>query len=307
MMTSPRFTQLESLTWPAQFIASACGHLSPLTQEAYSTDLQEFIRWYQVALKESFDPAHCSPADIRTYRDSMRSIKAVATINRRLVSIRKFFTWLVEERGLDRSPATRIQPLGRVVRNPVVLTPQRRNRLLWTVEKLGKGADYPMIMTLAHTGVREQELVNLNLGSVHPFQTDEGVRHELVVMGKGGKERTLPIAAALEDVLIPYFLQRTEATNKDPQAPLFISSRGTRYTTSAIRKKVKSYGKKADIPSLHPHMLRHTFATEAIEATGHDWKVVKELLGHASVKTTLDIYDHPSQERMQKGVEGGNP
>ncbi|MDP2953739.1 MAG: tyrosine-type recombinase/integrase, partial [Chloroflexota bacterium] len=204
---------------------------------------------------------------------------------------------------IDRSPATKIQPLGKVVRAPIVLTPQRRNRLLWTGEKLGRGADYPLIMTLAHTGVREGELVSLNLINMVPIQTDTGWRYELVVMGKGGKQRTIPIATVLEEVLVPYLLKRLDATGTDPQAPLFISARGTRYTTSAIQKKVKSYGKKSDIPGLHPHMLRHTFATEAIEATGKDWKVVKELLGHASVKTTLDIYDHPSPERMQRGVE----
>jgi tyrosine recombinase XerC len=227
-----------------------------------------------------------------------------ATIRLRFAAIRSFYKYLVHRRGLAKSPAADLQLPKAERKLPVVLNLTQMEELLELPNKLA--GEKPRIAWLAardtallelfySCGLRISELRQLDVKDIDFLS--ESVR----VMGKGSKERIVPIGGPALSALQRY---RREAAIT--QGPLFLSSRKTRITQQAIDLLLKKYLAQSSIPfAISPHKLRHSFATHMLDA-GADLRSVQSLLGHASLSTT-QIYTHVTRERLRQAYDGAHP
>ena len=265
--------------------------LSAATLSAYRGDLSQFSRWLcgrGRALEEARrldvldflgDHAHWPPR----------------TIARRLSALRRFYRHLEREGRVASNPCDRIDAprLGRPL--PEVLTEQEVERLLAAPDiatALGT-RDRAMLEVLYATGLRVSELVRLRADQVNLLQ---GV---LRVVGKGGKERLVPLGEPAVDWL-ERFLDRGRAEILGPRvtSALFPTGRGRGMTRQAFWHLIKRHARQAGISrEISPHTLRHAFATHLLDH-GADLRVVQMLLGHRDISTT-QIYTHIARERLK--------
>ncbi len=213
---------------------------------------------------------------------------------RRVSSVKRFFQYCLRERLIAEDPTLRLDPPKRTPRFPRTLSEADVDALLAapdTASALGT-RDRAMLETLYATGLRVSELVGLKTFHVN---LDAGV---VRVMGKGSKERLVPLGEPAVDAIASYVRQRKVAAGKRADA-LFVTARGGGMTRQAFWHLIRRYGARA-IPGkpLSPHTLRHAFATHLINH-GADLRVVQLLLGHADISTT-QIYTHVARERLKK-------
>ncbi len=224
------------------------------------------------------------------------------TIARRLSCVRSFFRYLCREGALDTSPAAAI-PTPRLDKKlPSFLDEGQMLRLLEAPDaKTWQGLrDRAILETFYSTGMRVSELVGLNREDIDEFSD------VTVVRGKGKKERLCPIGAPAMKSIQRYLEARPKNSElKDPRA-VFVSQKKTRLTTRQVDRLLVRYVRQAGLPpSIHPHSLRHTFATHLLDR-GADLRSVQELLGHASLSTT-QIYTHVTPQRLKKVYDAAHP
>ncbi|MDA3936083.1 MAG: site-specific tyrosine recombinase XerD [Actinomycetota bacterium] len=284
---------------PAQLVDAFILHLnterglSPHTIRAYSADLAAYLDW---AVRENVDPVKLSHKRLRRYLAELDQAKySRRTIARRLSSIRSFFGYLVREGIAESDPAS------------VLLTPKQPRRLPKIVpddvvtalldapsENSPCGSrDRAILELLYATGVRVSELSGLDLGD-----TDLATG-QIKVMGKGSKERIIPIHRAAVS-RIRHYLKYGRPSLARPQSydALFLSTRGNRMSPDAVRVMMKRHLRTTeDRIGMTPHTLRHTFATSLLDA-GADLRTVQELLGHVALSTT-QIYTHVGRKRLR--------
>ncbi|HXJ50162.1 MAG TPA: site-specific tyrosine recombinase XerD [Burkholderiales bacterium] len=218
------------------------------------------------------------------------SRKGRASSMARLVSsLKRFYRYCVRERRIAADPTLKLDPPKRAPRFPSTLSEADVESLLAAPDPstpLGL-RDRAMLETLYATGLRVSELVRLKTFEVN---LDAGV---LRVMGKGSKERLVPLGEEAVDWIARYLNERKGAADA-----LFLTARGAGMTRQAFWHLIRRYGKRA-IPAkkLSPHVLRHAFATHLINH-GADLRVVQLLLGHADISTT-QIYTHVARERLK--------
>jgi integrase/recombinase XerD len=208
---------------------------------------------------------------------------------RRVSTFKRFYQYCVRERRIGADPTLKLDPPKRTPRFPKSLSEADVEALLAapdTATPLGL-RDRAMLETLYATGLRVSELVALKTFEVN---LDAGV---VRVVGKGNKERLVPLGEEAADWISLYLKQR-----KSNSSALFITSRGRGMTRQAFWHLIRRYGTRA-IPGkkLSPHVLRHAFATHLINH-GADLRVVQLLLGHADISTT-QIYTHVARERLK--------
>ena len=215
---------------------------------------------------------------------------------RRLSSVRRFYQYCLRERLIGTDPTLKLDPPKRAPRFPKTLSEQDVEALLAAPDvgdPLGL-RDRAMLETLYATGLRVSELVALKTFEVN---SNAGV---VRVMGKGSKERLVPLGEEAVDWITRYVAEgrNTLKGKRDPDA-LFITARGAGMTRQAFWHLIRRYGKRA-IPGkrLSPHVLHHAFATHLINH-GADLRVVQMLLGHADISTT-QIYTHVARERLKQ-------
>jgi integrase/recombinase XerD len=220
----------------------------------------------------------------------LASRKGRASSAARLVSsLKRFYRYCLRERRIGADPTLKLDPPKRVPRFPKTLSEADVEALLGAPEvakALGL-RDRAMLETLYATGLRVSELVALKIFEVN---LDAGV---VRVMGKGSKERLVPLGEEAVDWIARYLQQR-----KGKADALFLTARGGGMTRQAFWHLIRRYGARA-VPGkkLSPHMLRHAFATHLINH-GADLRVVQLLLGHADISTT-QIYTHVARERLK--------
>jgi integrase/recombinase XerC len=247
----------------------------------------------------------CTADDFRRYLFELSKARAArATIRLHFAALRTFYKWLCERHGLKRNPLKEVQ-LPKLQRKlPLVLTIAQMDDLLSAPARVPLEKQAPAwvpardtaIMELFYSsGLRLAELAGLDVQHIDPFS--ESVR----VMGKGRKERIIPVGAPALQAIQHYRSQaRVEA------GPLFISKRRSRISTEGIGHLLKKYLRHTAIPlSISPHKLRHSFATHMLDA-GADLRGVQALLGHASISTT-QIYTHVTIERLKKAYGDSHP
>lgn len=214
---------------------------------------------------------------------------------RRLSSLKRFFQWCVRERLAGSDSTLRLDPPKRAPRFPKVLSEADVEALLAAPDAgtaLGF-RDRTMLEVLYASGLRVSELVNLKTFEVNQ---EAGV---LRILGKGSKERLVPLGEEAVDWILRYQAQwRPALLGRRQSEALFVTARGAAMTRQAFWLNIKRYGDRA-LPGkpISPHVLRHAFATHLINH-GADLRVVQMLLGHADISTT-QIYTHVARERLK--------
>lgn len=231
--------------------------------------------------------------------------RASSTIARKLSSIKAFYRFLVAERYLEVNPAEVLEAAKHGLVLPKSLTIEEVEKLLNAPDltTLDGYRDRAMLEVLYATGMRVSELVNLPLASV-----DLKMQY-LVVMGKGSKERMLPLGRVAIGYLERYIKSVRLNIMKDVVddiRTLFVLPNGKAMTRLVFYHLVEKYGKQAGITKhITPHMLRHSFATHLLN-NGTDLRVVQELLGHADISTT-QIYTHLDLARLREVYDKAHP
>ncbi|MDN3506346.1 MAG: site-specific tyrosine recombinase XerD [Simkaniaceae bacterium] len=267
--------------------------LSKNTVMAYRRDLSAFL---DVVRKADF--ASISKEDILAFMDSLRSKNlASSSIYRAMVALKTFFRFLRREKLISSEETLYLDTPKVWQLVPEVLTePEVQVLLNAPSEEEPLGArDRAILAVLYASGLRVSEVCGLNI-------TDLG-EDTVRVVGKGGKERIVPIANSAVNAVDHYLLHfRAECSNQ----ALFVSSKGKRMDRVAIWTKVKQYAQVAGITkTISPHTLRHSFATHLLE-NGADLRVIQEMLGHSSVATT-DRYTHISQKHLSSAFNAFHP
>jgi len=229
---------------------------------------------------------------------------AKGSITRKLSAIRSFYHYLVREGILNNNPIEQVSSPKRDRRLPSFLTVEETIRLLKSPD-LGtpQGLRDRCLMELIYaTGLRVSELDNLGIEQVN-LDT-----HEIKVCGKGSKERVVLIGEPAAIALINYLKNARPLllSNKVNNNNLFLNNKGDRISERMIQKILSKYARLAGIEKrVHPHLLRHTFATHLLDG-GADLRVVQELLGHSNLSTT-QIYTHVTQSRARKVYLSAHP
>jgi integrase/recombinase XerC len=265
---------------------------SPATQRAYRSDLVQFVAW---AHERGWnEPSTITKRELREYLAHMTDRGDERTsIVRRRASLRSYFSWMVERGHLLENPAVRLsapRPAGHL---PKIVVREQLEHLLdddWGDDQWAT-LDRAVCEVLYGAGLRVSELCGLDVGSI---DFNQGL---LRVLGKGRKERIVPLhQRGLESLRLWLDDARSEVANADsPGEALFYNRRGHRLGTRDVRRILDNRVARGHI---HPHALRHTYATHLLEG-GADLRVVQELLGHESL-TTTQLYTHVSKSRLQK-------
>lgn len=271
-------------------------NLSERTRKAYQYDLRRFVDWLVVVQKRTPALEDITVADIRAYLQKLQidhGYKAT-TLSRVIASIRVFFEYCVRTERLEASPAVHFHNPKKPKKLPVYLVEGELNKMLEVPDQSDwKGVrDFALITTFAFTGLRLQELVNLNLDNVD-FE-----RRTLRVFGKGAKERIVPMNEKVNEAIGRYLAVRLFAESD----AVFLNKRQGRLSPRGIQKIIKDYSIRAGILKrrISPHKLRHTFAT-LLHHHGVDVLEIQSLLGHASV-TSTQIYTHTSSSKLAGAV-----
>jgi integrase/recombinase XerD len=275
--------------------------LSPNTISAYLSDLRQFFKYL---LSENLPPLKVDPRQIEDYLWKIKSEQNLApsSLFRKTESIKSFYSFLAAEKKIERSPAGLFHAPKMPKRLPHALS-------LAAVDSLFRTEDLSsfegtrrrtMVEVLYATGMRVSEILSLKSEAVN-FQ-DGWVR----VLGKGMKERLIPLHASAVLWLKKYAETRARRFPHHDSAELFLSRRGKKLSRAQFWREIRDIGRKAGLSfPLHPHLLRHTFATHML-AGGADLRAVQELLGHSSLATT-EIYTHVERSGLKSAHERFHP
>ena len=264
------------------------------TRRAYRVDLAQFARW---ASGQELEPASVDHRALRRYAASLSERRAApATVARKLAALRGFFRALVELGERGDNPAELLSSPKRPQHLPRVMKPADVAKLLDRIP-----ATTPLelrdraLFELAYaSGLRAEELVSLDLDAVD-FDA-ERVRVE----GKGEKTRLVPTGEHALRAIERYLGRARPALANSEGRALFLSKTGRRLSTSDVRRRLRVWTHRASFPGvgdLHPHALRHSFATHLLEG-GADLRAIQELLGHASISTT-QVYTRVESSRLR--------
>jgi len=272
--------------------------LSPHTLKAYQRDLSHFLAFYH---REALTPATLDSYVIRRYAaECHRKGSSPRSLARRLSALRQFFGYLVHAEVLSANPAIHVQAPKPSRRLPATLDTDQVASL---VELEGDDSltlrDRAILELLYSSGLRLAELVGLDLLDLDV--SDRSVR----VTGKGNKTRIVPVGRRALDALQNWFPHR--ATMARPEEPaVFVSQRGTRLSPRTVQMRVKHWAKRRGATvHVHPHMLRHSFATHLLESS-RNLRAVQELLGHASISTT-QVYTHLDFQHLAQIYDQSHP
>ncbi len=292
---------MERAGWITRFLESLRveRRLSPHTLSGYRRDLTRL-------------DAFCAAEDIaRWNRLTAHHIRALVaaehrrgldgrSLQRLLSALRSFFEYLIARQEMTHNPAVGIRAPKSPRRLPVTLDVDQMNRLL---ELPGDGPlvtrDRAIMELFYSSGLRLSELVNLDL--VDLDLEDATVR----VTGKGNKTRVVPVGRHARTALKAWIDERLAIPGPDARA-LFVGRGGRRLSPRAIQARLRAWARRQGLDlDLHPHMLRHSFASHLLESSG-DLRAVQELLGHADISTT-QIYTHLDFQHLAQVYDAAHP
>ena len=278
--------------------------LADNTRAAYLRDLRLLQK--ALGLQDSEGLLGVSRRQLLAYLSQLKqSGRSASTIARRLASIKAFYRFLTAERYLRRDPAEVLEAAQKGLHLPKFLSVQDVDKLLEqpNLGTLDGYRDKTMLETLYATGMRVSELVSV------PLQNVDLKMQYVIVMGKGSKERMLPLGRTALKYLERYIsVVRPQLLHGKPEEvqELFVTSWGGPMTRQRVNELIEGYAKDAGITKrVTPHMLRYSFATHLLN-NGTDLRVVQELLGHADISTT-QIYTHMDMERLREVYDKTHP
>src|SRR5258708_2697043 len=315
-------------------------HYSPLTIANYGTDLDQFLIYLTPPGVESPALQSVTHSEIREFVSHLHDLGLQkSSIARKLAAIRSLFKYCVRQQLLKEDPARLVATTKLPKRVPSVLSAEEMNQFLNEIADMeqlqaheapsarkrtravaaaARGArvkrddavlllrrDRALLELLYAAGLRVSELTGLNLGSVEP---KERVLH---VRGKGGKERIVPYGSKAQEALEAYWPAREHLLQQAGREPahaeaVFLNYAGRRLTRRSVGRIVKKYVRLVNINwDIHPHSLRHAFATHLL-ADGADLRAIQELLGHVSLSTT-QRYTHASIRQLMEVYDKSHP
>jgi integrase/recombinase XerC len=302
--TDPLEQQIDAF---AQYLADE-RRASPRTVETYIRDLRSFRDY----IREEGLPADAGKLDIVALRGFLSSLfgsNQASTMKKKVSAVRSFFKFLLKRQIIEQNPASGLRSPKIAKSLPRFLTVDQAFRVMDAPPKEDKRAksfkarDQALLETLYGTGVRVSELAGMNVN--HCDFTESEVR----VLGKGGKERIVPLGKSAVEAIRTYLPERggllEKAKEGDPDA-LWLSRIGRRLSVRQIQNIVRRHGTLgAGRGDLHPHAMRHTCATHLLDA-GADLRSIQELLGHSSLSTT-QRYTHVSVDRLMEVYDRAHP
>ena len=273
--------------------------LSSHTISGYQRDLQSlagFCDTAKIADWQTLDAQHVRAWVAACHRQGIGG----RSLARSLSALRSFLNYLVRENHLTRNVAKGISAPKSARKLPEPLDADEMGRLLAISDDSPLGArDSAMLELMYSSGLRLAELVSLNIGEV------DLVDGSVPVTGKGAKTRIVPVGRYAREALTRWLKQRSKLANVDEPA-LFVSQQGGRLTPRAIQQRFRQWGIKQGVTSrVHPHKLRHAFASHLLESSG-DLRAVQELLGHADISTT-QIYTHLDFQHLAEVYDKAHP
>ncbi len=271
------------------------------TVEAYGRDLLRYVDYLE-SLGVT-DPDDVTRTLVEDYLGVLTDVGlAPASVERSLSAIKGFHRFMAQELIAEECPTAAIPLPKRPAKLPDVISQEAAARLLdqhFPATPAGL-RDHAMLEVLYGCGLRASELIGLDL---RDFSSEQEL---LRVFGKGSKERVVPILGSAKAALTAYLEQgRGELVGRRPTSAVFLNVRGGRITRQSVHAIVERYGRLAGIEGLHPHTLRHSFATHLLEG-GADLRVVQELLGHASIATT-QLYTHVDTSHIRRVYMASHP
>ncbi len=280
------------------FLALLAARRSPRTVEAYRRDLLDIER------RLGKPVGSASPDDLQTYLAGLRADGlAPATISRRISAARSFFAHQVLLGARQDNPAAELEPPRRRPRLPRTLSPGEAERLVEAAAGTTPRAlrDTALVELLYGAGLRVSEAVGLERAGV---DLDERI---VRCTGKGGKERVVPIGRPAADALRRYLSRGRPYLDRRFRPELFLNAHGGPLTRAGAFLILRRLAEKAGLEAgrVHPHLLRHSFATHLLEG-GADLRSVQEMLGHSDLATT-EVYLHVTDRRRRESYFAAHP
>ena len=281
--------------------------LSPHTVAAYRRDLEQFIAFLTRAEGELPQPERVTPQMVKGFLADLHGRGVGATsIGRKLSSVRGLFADLAAHRRIPANPADGVRAPKRPHRLPRLLPEPEMEKLLDAPKGEGRLAvrDRAILETLYGAGIRVGELVGLDRNDL---RLEDGL---IRVLGKGKKERIVPVGTAarraLSDYLVRWPQWRAKGTRDPGASPLFLNQNGDRLTTRGLAWILaKRLAESGAFGHLSPHGVRHSFATHLLDG-GADLRAIQELLGHVSLSTT-QRYTHVSTTTVTAAYQAAHP
>ena len=276
---------------------SQVKNLSENTTKSYQRDLKKlclFLKSLKITDYTDVSMDICSAwiGDLFSQNNNPRSIQ------RHLSSAKGFFRFLKKNNLIAASPFELVTAPKSASNLPEVLTPEDVEQLLnFKPSSLIEIRDVAIVEMMYSSGLRVSETVNINVSDF-----EEGMSF-LRVLGKGSKTRLVPIGRFAISAINNWLGERDKiVSNTDA---LFLNSKGTRLTIRSVQLRLKKMALKQGLPPIHPHMLRHSFATHMLESSG-DLRTIQELLGHSSLSTT-QIYTKLDYQHLAKIYDQAHP
>jgi integrase/recombinase XerC len=288
---------VELLTQYLEFLQFERG-LSVLTRENYARDIEKLL-----VLIESTDLKSLKNTHIRRFIASLHS-KGLGgkSIARLLSSWRGFFDFLVNRHQFEANPVIGLRAPKSPKTLPQALSIEQATKLVNIAgDDILSVRDHAILELFYSSGLRLSELVNLNLDAL------DFVQGTVEVTGKGNKTRIVPMGSHAINAIKKWLLLRANITLADTaRSRLFIGLQGRPMSARNIQYRLKEWSIKQGInSSVHPHMLRHSFASHVLQSSG-DLRAVQEMLGHANISTT-QVYTHLDYQHLAKVYDNAHP
>ena len=272
--------------------------LSPGTARNYRRAVEELFALNDGVSLKKFETQHMRRTVSRLHARGM-SGRTIATL---LSGWRGFFNWLVKHRGFPHNPCVGLRAPKSAKGLPKALSPDLMAQLLEApAQGPAQSRNKAMFELFYSSGLRLAELVSLDAAD------GEGMRRqaEVTVTGKGAKTRTVPVGSKACEAIAAWLAERSRLARPGETA-LFVGARGRRIAHSSVRYALAHWARRLGFPQhVHPHMLRHSFATHLLQSSG-DLRAVQEMLGHSSISTT-QVYTHLDFQHLAKAYDAAHP
>ena len=272
-------------------------NFSEHTTKNYKRDLDKFVRFLS---DNSTSLEKCDEQDIRLFvNQERRKGLSPRSIQRVLSSCRSFFNYLVEHKGFEKNHAQNISSPKSSKSLPKALDADLIQKLLNFKPKTELETRDKAIAELFYSsGLRLSELQGIDIGDISIKE------RTCRVVGKGNKTRDLPVGRQAVKSLRDWILIREKYSTESDLA-IFINKQGKRLSNRSIQARLKKLSTERGLPAVHPHMLRHSFASHILESSG-DLRAVQEMLGHADIGTT-EIYTKLDFQHLSKVYDKAHP
>lgn len=270
------------------------------TIKAYVKDVQSFLNF----VSESFDIPllEINRMHIKAWIMHLAQDVSNKAINRKISALRGYFTFLMLKDLVSNNPCQHIKALRQKKRLPQVFQEHElegfKDVCFGNIDTFEESRDYALLELLYQTGMRRGELIELSVNDVDVKEMT------VKVLGKGGKERLIPISKGLLNIILQYLVYRDKMQLETPF--LFVTKKGNKLYPKAVYNIVKKYlSLLSTMKNKSPHTLRHSFATHMLEH-GADLNAVKDILGHANLSAT-QIYTHNTISKLREAYNEAHP